>query len=124
MFFKDFTTEARQAGVRQGMWTTLLVTSPFIIAGVKWIAENRKPMMERVKDVQSSNMYAKLFDRANYEEKEAEQKLNKFRSGEGNYSNFDVEASKEEDEALFSMIRELTKQELSNREKNMGDDER
>lgn len=113
MFLKQLTDDARKAGMRQGVCATLIVASPFILAGIKWMAENRQPLAERMKRLQSTDMYAKIFDKKNYEQKKAERKLETFRSAEGNYNDYDVEASKEEDEALFTMIKEITKQELS-----------
>lgn len=113
MFFKEQMQKAHQSGYKQGMYTALLVASPFILAGVKWLAENRRPVMERVKDLNGMELYSRVFNKQSYQEKEAEEKLEKFRSSDGNYSDYDVEAGKEEDEALFHMIKEIAKNEIS-----------
>lgn len=114
--FKQRMQDAHQAGFKQGLWTALLVASPFILAGVKWMADNRQPVMERMKDFRGMDLYTRVFDKQGYQEKEAKQKLDQFRQGEGNFNNFDVEAGKDDDQALFNMIKEITKKELSKRE--------
>lgn len=113
MLFKNRLHGAHQAGFRQGMWTALLVASPFIIAGVKWMADNREPVMDRMKDLKETDFYTRVFDKDSYQEKEAKRKLEKFRLSEGNYNEYDTEASSEEDEALFHILKEITKNELS-----------
>ncbi len=113
MFMRNRVGAARSEGFRQGMWTALLVSSPFIIAGVKWMVENSDPLMNKVKGIKESDIYTQLFDRNAYVEKDANKKLDKFRSAEGNYGKYDVEASNEEDEALFKMMKEITKNELN-----------
>lgn len=115
MLMKDRLGSARRDGFRQGMWTGLLIASPFIIAGAKWMMENFDPLMKRVKGMKQSDVYTQLFDRNAHREKEANKKLDNFRSAEGNFGNYDVEASNEEDEALFHMIKEITKNELNKR---------
>lgn len=115
MYRKNRLWSARQDGFRQGMWTGLLIASPFIIAGVKWMMENSDPLMNKVKGIKQSDMYTQFFDRNAHTEKEANKKLDKFRAAEGNFGNYDVEASNEEDEALFHMMKEITKNELNKR---------
>jgi len=116
MFFRQRMHDAHRAGFRQGLWTAVLVASPFILAGVKWMSDNKEPVMERMKDLKGMDLYTRVFDKEGYQEKEAEQKLEKFRSSEGNYNNFDVEAGKDDDEALFQMIKQIAKKELSKRD--------
>ena len=111
--FRQRMQDAHQSGFRQGMWTALLVASPFIVAGVKWMADNREPVMDRMKNLRGMDLYTRVFDREGYQEKEANQKLEKIRSSEGSYNDFDVEASTEEDEQLFHMIKEIAKSEFS-----------
>lgn len=115
MFMKSRFDNTRRDGFRQGMWTGLLVASPFIIAGVKWMVENSDPLMDKVKGIKQSDIYTQFFDRNTHTAKEANKKLDKFRSAEGNYGNYDVEVSNEEDEALFHMMKEITKNELNKR---------
>ncbi|RXT08118.1 hypothetical protein [Ammoniphilus sp. CFH 90114] len=109
------TRVAHREGFKQGMWTALLIASPFIAAGAKWMFENADPMVNRIRQVKGSDLYTQLFNQEAHQEKEANRKLSKIRSGEGNYGDFDIEASDEDDEALFHMIKEITKRELSKR---------
>ena len=105
--------EARHEGFRQGMWTALLIASPFIFAGAKWMMENAEPVVDKVKDLRNSDLYTQFFDEKAHEEKTMNKKLSAIRSGEGNYGDYDVEAAKESDEALFQMFKEIAKKELS-----------
>lgn len=113
VLIKNRTREAHREGFKQGMWTALLVASPFIAAGAKWMLENADPMVHRMRNLKGSDFYTQLFNQEVHQEKEANRKLTKFRNGEGNYGNYDVEVSDEDDEALFHMIKEITKKELS-----------
>lgn len=123
MFFRQRMNDSHQAGFKQGLWTALLVASPFILAGIKWMADNKEPVMERMKDFKETDLYTRVFDKESYQEKEAQQKLEKIRSSEGNYNNFDVEAAKDDDAALFNMIKEITKKELSKRDQQSANPE-
>lgn len=104
---------AHREGFKQGLWTALLVASPFIVAGVRWMYDHADPMVDRVKGVKNSDMYTRFFDKETHQDKEATRKLDKFRSGEGNYGDHDVEVSSEEDAELFNIIKEIAKKELS-----------
>ncbi|WP_167577467.1 hypothetical protein [Ammoniphilus sp. YIM 78166] len=105
--------QARHEGFKQGMWTTLLLASPFIVAGAKWMMENADPMVDRVKNLKKTDLYTQFFDEEAHEEKTMNRKLSTIRSGEGNFGNHDVEVAKENDEALFQMFKEIAKKELS-----------
>lgn len=105
--------EAHREGFKQGMWTALLIASPFIVAGAKWMFDHSDPVVNRVKDLRNSDLFTQLFDEQAHQEKTVKRQMSKIRSGEGNYGDFDVEAAKEDDEALFHMIKEITKKELS-----------
>ena len=113
MFMRSRSREAQHEGFKQGMWTALLIASPFIVAGAKWMIDNADPVVDRVKSLKKSDLYTQFFDEQAHEEKTVNQKLSAMRSGEGNYGDYDVEIAKENDEALFQMFKEIAKKELS-----------
>ncbi|HJV45532.1 MAG TPA: hypothetical protein VJ824_07380 [Bacillota bacterium] len=114
MVFKNTSAKAHREGYRQGLMTALLVSSPFIVAGVKWMMENSGTMVKQMKNVTDTDLYTQFFDKPRHEEKTAARQLDNMRANEGNYT---MEASNGEDEQLFKMIKEITKSELANKGK-------
>lgn len=113
MFTRSRSRQAHHEGFKQGMWTALLIASPFIVAGAKWMMENADPVVDRVKNLKKSDLYTQFFDEEAHVEKSVNKKLSTIRSGEGNFGDYDVEVAKENDEALFQMFKEIAKRELS-----------
>jgi hypothetical protein len=116
MFLRNLMNRRQRDGYKQGFMTALLITSPFIVAGIKWMMDNSEPMVKQMKNVTDSDLYTQFFDKQKHEEKSATRKLQNMRANEGN---FHIEAADHDDDAqLFKMIKEITKNELAKRDSN------
>jgi len=107
LFINNRFKQGHRDGFRQGLWTAFLISSPFIFLGVKWMVENSDPVSKRLSSIKQSDFYTQLFDKNAREEKNMNKKLERFRSGEGNYGGYDVEMD-EEDQEMIELIKKVT----------------
>jgi hypothetical protein len=114
---KDRLRKSHQEGYRQGMWTALIIASPFIVAGAKWMMENTQPIMDSVDRIKKTDFYSGLFDKEFFNEKKANERLQSFRAGEGMVGDDEPAVSRKKDEDVFHALEEITRNELQNKNK-------
>jgi hypothetical protein len=114
--FKQMTTERiYDKGFRRGMWTALLISSPFIVAGVKWMMNNKAPLVDSVKGMKKMDLYTQFFDKDAHEQKTANRKLDTFRKEEGNFGSEDINFKEEtsSDQDLMKTISRIVQEETA-----------
>ena len=101
MFRQMADEKVYEKGYRRGMWTALLIASPFIIAGAKWMMNNKSPLLNSMQEMKKMDLYTQFFDKEAHEQKTADRKLETFRKEEGNFgapdTGFKEETSSDQD---------------------------
>lgn len=96
-----------RTGLRQGIGITLLVASPLIVAGVKWMIDNQEPLKKQMQKTKEADWFIRVFNKDKHEERKVERRLNDMRRNEGNIGSFDVEAADDDTQSLSEMMKNI-----------------
>lgn len=121
--FKQMAAErVYDKGYRRGMWTALLISSPFIVAGVKWMMNNKAPLMDSMKEMKKMDLYTQFFDKEAHEQKTAKKTLATFRKEEGNYGSDKADFKEEtgSDQDLMQTISRIVQTQTAKEEGQKG----